>query len=183
MSPIFIPGEPIAQPRHKFRIMGKGKAAIPVPYIPKSHPVHAWKQAIALLYRANGGGPKIDEGPIEVSLGFVLLRPDSYTTKRGPNGREWHDRRPDSDNLCKAVLDALKGIAWHDDSQIARLSIAKVMAAAGEPLGLWITVARIEVSPATGSAFTPRFVTPGLFPELEQNKGGAMCAAEIGEGT
>lgn len=162
MKPIFIPGEPIAQPRHKFRVVGKGKSAIAVPYLPSKHPVHPWKQSIALLYRSNGGAPKIESGPVQVSLGFVLCRPDSYTTKRGPNDREWHDRRPDPDNLAKAALDALKGIAWHDDAQICRLSVAKVMASATEQMGLWIGVGTVSESPATGSAYTPRFVTPGL---------------------
>lgn len=36
-----------------------------------------------------------------------------------------HTKRPDVDNMAKAVLDALNGIAWEDDSQIARLSITK----------------------------------------------------------
>jgi len=143
--------------------MGKGAAAIPVPYIPAKHPVHAWKQSIALLYRSGGGAAKIETGPVEVSLGFVLCRPDSYTTKRGPNDREWHDRRPDPDNLAKAALDALKGIAWHDDAQIARMSIAKVMASAMEPPGMWIDVRKIDVSPETGGNVAPRWSTPGLF--------------------
>jgi Holliday junction resolvase RusA-like endonuclease len=29
--------------------------------------------------------------------------------------------RPDIDNLEKAVLDALKGVAWKDDTQVARV--------------------------------------------------------------
>lgn len=163
MKPIFIPGEPIAQPRHKFRVVGKGQSAIAVPYLPSKHAVHAWKQSIALLYRSNGGAPKIESGPVQVSLGFVLCRPDSYTTKRGPNDREWHDRRPDPDNLAKAALDALKGIAWRDDAQIARLSIGKVMASATELPGMWIEVAKIEVSPETGGPLAPRWTTPSLF--------------------
>jgi Holliday junction resolvase RusA-like endonuclease len=162
-SLIFIPGEPIPQPRHKFRIMGKGAAAIPVPYIPTKHPVHAWKQAVALLYRSGSSTPLIEEGPIQVALEFVLPRPESRTTKRGDNVREWHDRRPDCDNLAKAALDALKGVAWHDDSQIARLAVAKVMASATEDPGMWITVERVGVSPTTGHAITTRMVTPGLF--------------------
>lgn len=163
LPPIFISGEPVAQPRHRFRVMGKGAKAIAVAYLPKKHAVHGWKSAVASTYQAQNAGVAPLDGPLEVSLAFVLPRPDSYTTKRGPNVRAWHDRRPDPDNLAKAALDALKGVAWGDDAQICRLSVAKVMASATEPMGLWITVSPVTVSPATGSAFTPRLVTPGLF--------------------
>lgn len=163
MKPIFIPGEPVAQPRHKFRIIGKGAAAIPVPYIPKSHPVHAWKESVQVLFKSESRTPKFEQGPLSLSLGFVLGRAASRTKKRGDNPREWHDRRPDTDNLAKSVMDALSGVAWHDDAQVCQLSIGKVMASAAEPLGVWIELRPVDVSPATGSAFTPRLVTPSLF--------------------
>ncbi len=35
------------------------------------------------------------------------------------------NRRVDTDNLAKLVLDALNGVAWLDDSQIVRLSVEK----------------------------------------------------------
>jgi Holliday junction resolvase RusA-like endonuclease len=34
--------------------------------------------------------------------------------------------KPDLDNVAKLILDALNGVAWHDDNQIARLTISKV---------------------------------------------------------
>lgn len=36
-------------------------------------------------------------------------------------------RRMDVDNLAKLVLDALNGIAWRDDTQIAALTIRRVL--------------------------------------------------------
>jgi Holliday junction resolvase RusA-like endonuclease len=33
--------------------------------------------------------------------------------------------KPDSDNLGKAILDSLNGIAYHDDSQVYSLQIEK----------------------------------------------------------
>jgi Holliday junction resolvase RusA-like endonuclease len=33
--------------------------------------------------------------------------------------------KPDGDNLAKAALDGLKGIAWADDSQVCRLLVEK----------------------------------------------------------
>ena len=163
MPAFFVPGKPIAQPRHKFRVIGKGKAAIAVPYLPKSHAVHAWKALIASTYERQRSESTQLDGPLLVTLGFVLPRPDAYTTKRGPNLRAWHDRKPDPDNLSKAVMDALTGVAWRDDAQVAQLSVGKVMASAVEQMGVWIEVCQIATSPVTGAAFTPRLVTPGLF--------------------
>ena len=33
-------------------------------------------------------------------------------------GKIWPAKKPDSDNIAKVVLDALTGIAYHDDTQI-----------------------------------------------------------------
>lgn len=33
--------------------------------------------------------------------------------------------KPDLDNVAKVILDALNGIAYHDDSQVSRLLIEK----------------------------------------------------------
>ena len=37
-------------------------------------------------------------------------------------------KKPDADNLAKAVMDAINGVAYHDDNQIASLHIMKVYA-------------------------------------------------------
>ena len=36
-------------------------------------------------------------------------------------GKIWPAKKPDSDNIAKVVLDALNGIAYHDDTQIIKL--------------------------------------------------------------
>lgn len=35
------------------------------------------------------------------------------------------DTKPDTDNIAKAVLDALNGVAYKDDSQVTELSVRK----------------------------------------------------------
>lgn len=37
----------------------------------------------------------------------------------------WHSKRPDADNIAKLVMDALNGLAYKDDGQIASLKIEK----------------------------------------------------------
>jgi len=36
--------------------------------------------------------------------------------------------RPDVDKLCRALMDALTGIAYHDDGQVVALSVRKIYA-------------------------------------------------------
>ena len=44
----------------------------------------------------------------------------------GENGKEgFHTKRPDLDNLAKAVKDALKGVIYADDSQIVEAHLFK----------------------------------------------------------
>jgi Holliday junction resolvase RusA-like endonuclease len=41
-------------------------------------------------------------------------------------GQIRHTKKCDADNLAKAVLDALNGIAYYDDSQVCELSVSKL---------------------------------------------------------
>ena len=48
-------------------------------------------------------------------------------------------KKPDVDNIAKAVADALNGIAYKDDAQVTDLSVKKRYAAGGEE-GLLVTL-------------------------------------------
>lgn len=117
---IVIPGEPVAQPRHQ---VANGRA-----YIPAKHPIHAFKDSVRLIGRQSISKPL--EGPIGVSLTFVFARPKRL--KKTRPDQTWKDTKPDIDNLEKAVLDALNGIAWNDDGQVAAVMKNKVWAAIDE---------------------------------------------------
>lgn len=118
-----IPGVPIAQPRHK--VSGKHR------WLPKTkagdeHPVVAYKEEIRL--RAQQEDAKPIKGPVYLYVIFVMPRPSKGKTPT----RLWHASKPDLDNLVKAVQDALKGVAWKDDTQVCCASISKVYAASDE---------------------------------------------------
>jgi len=42
------------------------------------------------------------------------------------DGRLFPTKKPDCDNIAKAVLDALNGVAYYDDSQIVCLAVRKM---------------------------------------------------------
>ena len=64
-------------------------------------------------------------GPLYVSMAFYFPQ---KTKKRHQTPKA---TKPDIDNLVKAVADALNGIVWHDDNQIARILAGKEWAAEG----------------------------------------------------
>jgi hypothetical protein len=53
----------------------------------------------------------------------------------------------DLDNLAKAILDAIKGYAFHDDAQVARLLVER---ASGERERITVTVRRLSGGGPTG---------------------------------
>lgn len=111
----FVHCEPVPQPRAKVSTRGGFARA----YVDKKHPSHALKQAIREAYR---GREKL-EGPIECNLEFLFARPKSHTRKQRECG--WHTGKADIDNLQKLVFDALNGIAYDDDKQIAVVTAYK----------------------------------------------------------
>jgi Holliday junction resolvase RusA-like endonuclease len=130
---IFIPGDPVAQPRPTISTRGGFARA----YVDAKHPIHAYKQAVRLAY-VNAGG-EILEGPVEVRITCWFSRPKSHSKKRSV-APEPKAIKPDSDNLGKAILDSLNGIAYHDDSQVYSLQIEKWYIGVGGTAGTEIEV-------------------------------------------
>ena len=68
------------------------------------------------------------ETPLNVYLCFGMPIPSSTPKKALEsylNGSVRHTKKPDLDNLGKAVLDAMNGVVYLDDNQIVRLTIEK----------------------------------------------------------
>ena len=68
------------------------------------------------------------ETPLNVLLIFGMPIPSSTPKKALEgylNGSVRHIKKPDLDNLAKAVLDAMNGVVYLDDNQICRLTIEK----------------------------------------------------------
>lgn len=114
-----VPGDPVPQPRPRVSTRGGFARA----YVPASHAVHAYRTAIAQAARLAGAEPHGE--PCEVVIDFVFERPKSHLRKSGVRADAPRLPRPDLDNTTKAVLDSLNGVAWEDDSQVARLVVSK----------------------------------------------------------
>lgn len=107
--------EPIGQPRPRARVL-PGPKPIATMYDDKKHPVTGFKQAIRDA--AQAAGIVCSEKPISLSFTAIFPRPQSLVWKTKPMPRRLHTSKPDFDNVLKAILDALNGIAWKDDAQV-----------------------------------------------------------------
>ena len=66
------------------------------------------------------------KGPVEVNIIFHMPIPPSWSKKKQRDAPgQWHDVRPDRDNLEKGVCDALNKIVWNDDGQVCAGRIEK----------------------------------------------------------
>jgi len=120
-----VPGEPVPQPRA--RIVTKGKKSWG--FTPPEHPIHAYRAGIAVTAKA--AGATVTEDAVSVTIAATFGRPKSHRNKSGLKKTAPLLPREDVDNLAKAVLDALTGVAWHDDKQVASLHIVKRYGTAG----------------------------------------------------
>ena len=109
--------KPVPQARPRFYVKNYGNKRFVGAYDPKQCKVFketiAWHAKVAAMQ--NGLKEPI-RGAIALSLTFQM----------GENKKErFHTKRPDIDNLAKSVKDALKGIIYHDDSQIVEAHLFK----------------------------------------------------------
>ena len=119
-----IPGSPIGQGRPKFSTIN-GHA---VAYDPeKSRNYKAYVKLLATQAMKEQGFTMID-GPCCLDILACFEVPKSKSKKfrqAALEGRERPVKKPDIDNIVKALQDALNGLAYKDDSSIVFLSVAK----------------------------------------------------------
>jgi len=133
---IAIAGKPMGQPRQKQAVVN-GRARN---YLESTHPIHGFKWDIKRAWPSD----QMFDGPVRVSIIAIFARPKSATTKRGPNLRYPCTKKPDWDNIAKSICDALNGVAYRDDAQVADGRVERWIAAAGEEERTIVTVEAIE---------------------------------------
>lgn len=127
----FIPGLPIGQPRVKATSFGAHARV----YTPNT--ADLWKAQVSEAVRA--AGVQLTS-PVFMRLSFFMPRPKYHFGSKGlkANAPSWHTSKPDIDNLVKAVLDSLGGIAFKNDSEVAKIEAAKAYSSTpGLQLIIW----------------------------------------------
>lgn len=87
----------------------------------------AFERKVA-LYATQVGCEPI-EGPVRLAVEAFFQMPEMDRRVRTPAKARPKSTKPDIDNLLKGVLDALNGIAYVDDAQVAEITGRKWFAA------------------------------------------------------
>ena len=110
-----VPGNPVGKARPRVTRYGT--------YTPKK--TKDYEELVKVCFNRSQASPEPYGGLVCV-IAAKFSVPDSYRKsekRRLPGTPYLH--KPDADNVAKAVLDALNGIAFSDDSQITELHVYK----------------------------------------------------------
>lgn len=88
----------------------------------ESKKAKAYKDALRAAYKAQDGTRFGEDVPLVVYI--HAFRPMPKDTPKRVLAIPW-TVKPDADNIGKAVLDALNGVAWKDDKQVVRVMVWK----------------------------------------------------------
>ena len=114
-----IGGEPQGKGRHRTTKAG-------INYTPgKTAMYENWVKSVYI----NRVGEKLLYGPIRATIEAYYTIPKSKSKRvreRMLRQLERPTKKPDVDNIAKAILDSLNGIAYRDDSQIVELNMKKL---------------------------------------------------------
>ena len=118
MSIVIVEGEIVAKARPRVCRYGT--------YTPKK--TKDYEQLIRNNYMAQDG-TFFEKGiPVQISI-KAYKKPPKNTTKKNlkliEQGLFLWVKKPDIDNICKSVLDALNGIAYEDDGQVVKIRASK----------------------------------------------------------
>lgn len=117
-----VPGTPKGKARPRF-VRSTGRT-----YTPPATKEYEASVRYAYLNALDDDDPIMLEGPIRCRIEAVFRIPPSYSRKKHTDcieGRLQPTGKPDCDNIVKAILDALNGVAYKDDSQVVDVSIIK----------------------------------------------------------
>lgn len=104
-----IPGVPVGKARPRITRNGS--------YTPKK--TREYEAKVQACWRAQSGQKFADKVPLLATLTAYFPIPKSVSKKKAAAMEgTFHVSRPDCDNIAKAVLDSLNGLAYHDDSAV-----------------------------------------------------------------
>lgn len=132
-----VPGRPQGKARPRF---ADGHAYTP-------YETRAYERLIASVanYAVRHASDYSQAGPkaVYITAFFPIPRSLSAAEKAARRGQS-HMHRPDADNIAKAILDGINGIAFADDAQVVELRVAKRYAMTPDAVGVSVHVSDAE---------------------------------------
>lgn len=114
-----VPGNPVGKQRPRFDSRSRRT------YTPEK--TVGYENLVALMAGGSARGDML-QGPISMEIRVYFPIPKSTSKKRRKELAEekvWHTKKPDLDNVIKAISDGSSGIAFRNDSQISRITAVK----------------------------------------------------------
>lgn len=106
------------------RAVGKGRPRFNTKtyttYTPEK--TKAFEQRLKLYFKKKYNNPEISENPFKAKI-LVEFKPPKGTSKKMLQKLcdKPYTKKPDLDNIIKAILDSLNGLAYKDDNQITQI--------------------------------------------------------------
>lgn len=122
MVAFHIPGQPVAKGRPKFARRG----AHVVAYTPAK--TASYENLVKLAATVAMCGLEPTAAPVALSVSLSMQIPASWSKKRralAASGAICATKKPDADNVLKALKDGCNGIVWRDDAQVVRIMLEK----------------------------------------------------------
>jgi len=120
-----VPGDPVAKGRPRVVRVGAGVRGVTPA---KTRRYEAIVAECAAMARSAAGGewPLPASACLRVEVDAVFRRPGGRFRRKDPGGRIPRGRRPDLDNVLKAVLDGIdRAGIWQDDAQVVEVAVRK----------------------------------------------------------
>lgn len=132
MIRFFVPGIPKPGGSKKAFVIRSGpRKGLPVVTEAAGQPNKDWKASVAQKAFNSVCAPFESTHSIAVAVVFYMPRPKGHFKVNGllkSNAPNRPTTKPDIDKLMRPVLDAVKGILWHDDSQVVEMIARKYYA-------------------------------------------------------
>lgn len=134
----FVPGAPVGKGRPKVSSRGGKFARM---YTPEK--TANYESLIALAAQEAMDGNPLIAGPADVEISMFLPVPTSWSKKKQAaalQGQVYPTKKPDADNVIKAIFDGINGVVWVDDVQACDIVVRKRYA---DKPGVEVTVREI----------------------------------------
>ena len=169
MIELVIPGEPVGKQRPKVFPMRTRTGLIIRRGVTPERTVN-YEVLIRELFAVRYPGFQPLEGPLMLTIEAFLGIPKSASKKKRAameSGSVLPEKRPDFDNLAKTAADALEGVAFRNDSQIAEAVIRKRYSTAPR---MRITIRPVADCPAVSDALLAERKLGGMLKETEDQR-------------
>ena len=121
IAELTIPGEPVGKGRPRFTKNGHS-------FTPEK--TVNYENLVKLTFKSDypNAEPVAKDVPLAADITAWYRVPASVSRKKQEAmlaNKLLPTKKPDTDNIAKAILDALNGLAYYDDAQIVELPVAK----------------------------------------------------------